>query len=503
MGRNSRPQAKKYATGFAPPPYTGERINPVTEALGERFAALFGSTATRLAPTNPRWTTFTGQMSPENIAAAMELANIGKPYRYLDMCRRAIENDAHLGGIIEQRNAAILAKPDRHTPPPMLRTFALAKSVANWNRAVREQVKDYDRVRYGLLLGDGFGFAGAEIIWDYRRLLWVDGDGRRRSGTYLVPVKLELVEPRSFTFDMESDEPLLWQQGGARPLPWGKFVFHVANGHSTIVERNGYMRACLYLHAMKQWTLRDMSIYLHIYGVPQLLAEYNPAQFSYDEARALIRDVLSWYGEGAIPTTQRGGIDVRQVGAPTQWALVHSEAAEFLNREMTKRVALSSLTYEEGGSNYAATNSHAEGAFDGATVRARNLCGTLRRDLYAPCLQMNALLLRGELGAPAEDIMAALSHYDVRMERNIDPKDRQQIMRTAAEDGFRVSQEQYGHDLDLDEAFNDADVLPGKAVSVPSSGAAVGAQAASEGVTAPEPASEQRQLPAHEGGAEL
>jgi hypothetical protein len=68
---------------------------------------LFGRVSSRLGPTNPRWTTFSGELKPEVITSAIEQANAGLPFQFCDMLRRAVENDAHLAGCVLQAFAAI------------------------------------------------------------------------------------------------------------------------------------------------------------------------------------------------------------------------------------------------------------------------------------------------------------------------------------------------------------------------------------------------------------
>jgi hypothetical protein len=134
------------APGFAPTFQTPRNLN-MTEAL--RLAeALFGKVSTGIGPTTPRWNTFSGEMTPEGIAAALEQANAGIPYTFMDMSRRAVEQDALLGAVTEQRFAGVVSKQDRLEPSLTLTRDKTAISVANWLRAVREQVVDFNRCRY-------------------------------------------------------------------------------------------------------------------------------------------------------------------------------------------------------------------------------------------------------------------------------------------------------------------------------------------------------------------
>lgn len=479
-------RATPAARGFEP-----EYTTPTNRTgLGDMIAqadALRGKTTYKLGPTNPRWSTFSGEMTPENITSAIDVANTGQPFQLQDMYRRAVENDAHLGAVVESAFDGIIARQDRTEPPRSMRRDKCAISVANWQRAVREQVDDFDQTRYALLWAEGAAYSGAENIFGDRPITWFDADGKRITRTYTVPVKLEIVEGRSFRFDQVTDEPLLWLQGDYVRLPPAKFVFHRAHGVTSLTERRGFMRSCLYLHAMKQWTLRDMAEYLHMYGLPQLIAEYDPKQYKYPEAKALAQEVMKFLGEGGIPTTAMGSFTLRSDTPTPQWALVHRDAAQFLNSEITKRVLLGLLTMEASGGSYGLGEVHADSAYDGRVLRGLNLCNSLKRGLWAPTLAMNVLRLAYDIGFSPAEIMCALPDYHCRIQRDDTPEKRQAVFSQAMRDGLPVSREQYRHELQIDEPKDEGDVLKGEAVSVPSSGATAGAVDASDGEEAPVP----------------
>jgi len=438
-----------------------------------------------LGPTNPRWSTFSGEMTPENITQAIDLCNTGMPFLLHDMYRRAIENDAHLGGVVMQMFAGIVSRRDQVEPPPTLRRDDLAISVANWMRAVREQVEDFDQARFALLWAEGAGYSAAENVFAYRPITWYTHDGERIHRTYCVPVKLEIVDGRSFRFDTADDEPLLWLQGDYAEMPPAKFVFHECSRFSSLRERGGFMRSCLYLHAMKQWTLRDMSTYLHMYGLPQMVAEHDPRQIKYEEAKEIARTVAKYLGEGLIPTVPMQSFNLKSDTPPPQGALVHADAMKVLNEELTKRVTLGVLTMG-GGTGFGTADLQGDSAHDGRVLAGNNLCATLRKHLWRPTLALNAVRLALDLSQRPDAIMAVLPEYHCRIQRDDTPEKRQAIFSQAMRDGLPVSRTQYRGDLHLDEPVSDEDVLKGEATPIPSAGATASAVDASQGLMAPE-----------------
>lgn len=462
----------------------------MTEAL--RLAeALFGKVSTGIGPTTPRWNTFSGEMTPEGIAAALEQANAGIPYTFMDMSRRAVEQDALLGAVTEQRFAGVVSKQDRLEPSLTLTRDKTAISVANWLRAVREQVVDFNRCRYSLLWADGVGYAASEIIYGYRPLTWFTADGQRVTRTYCLPIKLETVDGRGFRFDTETGAPMLWlrgdQGGGYADLPPAKFIFHRAFGVQSTTERRGFMRSCIWLHAMKQWSLRDLTEFLHLYGLPQLIAEYDRSLFSYEEARKVVTTLRENFGQGGFPLVPMNGFGLRGDTPPVQGALVHSQAADFLNGEITKRITLGPLTMESSGGSYGLGDIHAEGAFDGKLLTANNLCETIREHLWAPAVALNVIRLSQDIGETPESVMIALPDYHCRLLREDTPTQRQAILSQAAKDGVPLSMRQYRAEMHLDEPADEKDTLKGEGVPVSSGGKVVGATEASDGASAPSP----------------
>lgn len=481
------PQVAPPAPGFPPISVTPTNMSGIGD-LTRTYEALFGKISTRLGPTNPRWSTFSGELKPEVITGAIDQCNAGFPFLLCDMFRRAVENDAHLNGVTMQAFSPIVANPDQINPPPVLARDKVAISVANWLRAVRDQIEDFDAARFALLWAEGQGFSSAEIVYGYRRVTWYTADGERVSRVYCVPVKLEIVEGRAFRFDMETDQPLLWLQGDYVTLPPAKFIFHVAHGFSQIRERHGFMRSCLFLHAIKQWTIRDLATYLHLYGIPQMTAEYDPKQYAYQQAQEIATAVSQQYGQGGIPTVPIGQFRLRHDGPVPEGALVHTSAADWLNTEITKAVTAGGpLTMGSSGGNYGLGDVHAEGAFNSQVLRARNLCRTLRRDLWSPTQQLNKYRLAEDINADVEDVIGALSVYQPQIERETDPEKKQKIFSQSMRDGCAVSKTQYRSVLQIDEPRDEEDTLRGEGTPIPSSGAVVSAVDASDGVIAPTP----------------
>ncbi len=478
----------KAVPGFAPrSPRTSLQVDPDLMATTRMLEALFGRISGGAGPVETRWSTFSGQLTPEAITSAIHQANLGQPFQFADMCDMVIEKDAHLGGVIEQRNSGIIGKPDRIEPSEHFQGDELAISIANYMTVVKGQIESWDDARFGLLFADGIGYAGAENVFDYRPISWMDSRGKKRKGIYLVPKTLEIVHPKHFTFDASTGEPLLWLQGGYVPLPPGKFVFHRAFGFSPLSERRGFMRSCIWLHAMKHWSLRDMTIYLHEYGLPQLIAEYDGKRMSHEEAKRLTDLLLRQWGQGKLVVSDEG-LNIREAGTAPNGSLVHRDAAQFLNGEISKRVLYSNLTVDSSGGpgSYGLGGIHENAAFDGKLLSAMKLCTSIRRGVFQPTLELNAQVLAEELGASPSEILARLPWYTSRIERETG-MERANIYALAGRIGVKTSAAQFRHDMHLNAPKDKDDEMGGEAVAVPAGGKVVSGAEASQGTSAPTP----------------
>jgi phage gp29-like protein len=496
LGIRQVPQVPKAAPGFDPMVQQLRDMSGFAE-MSRQWEALFGKITTALGPTNPRWSTFTGELKPELILGAIDKCNAGYPFLLCDMYRRAVEHDTHLQGVIPFAFAPIITAGDRIDPRESQAEDEVAISHANWLRAVREQIHNFDHMRYALLWAEGQSYACVETIYGIRRIIWYTAAGKRISREYCVPVDFEIVDGRSFQFDITTDEPLLWLQGDYATLPPAKFIFHTAHGFTSIRERRGFMRSCLFLHAIKQWCVRDLATYLHIYGIPQMIMEYAPQfEVQYPEAKRIAARIAEIFGQGGIPDVPAGQVAVRQVGAPVEGALVHSEAASWLNTEMTIAVTASGpATMQDGGSSYGLGNVHAAGALPTTQMRGDNLCHSIRTQLWYPTDQLNRYRLAEDLGTSPDDILATLPDYTTQLEREPDMAKRQQVFSQAMEDGCEVDEVQYRRTMQLNKPRKGARILKGKGTPIPSSGAVVSAVDASQGAVAPVPGKDGPQTP--------
>lgn len=435
--------------------------------MSRTLEAMLGRISLGAGPVQTRWSTFGGGLTPDKISSAIRQADAGLPWTWADMCEHVVEVDGHLGGIIEQRIAGIVNKPFRVEPPEHLSDDYLAITLANFMRAVMVGIRSFRDALFGLLWADGIGYALAEIVWDFRRIEFVamdrDGDEKTMRIEALVPVRIDTVHPKHVVFDQSTDEPRLWLNSGRPPLPPGKFVFHTGYGIQPIMERRGFMRSCVWLHAFKHWALRDEQIWLHRYGIPQLLLRYNPQHLEPEEAKSIAAQISKDWGQGlsAIVEDWFTG-EAHTVGG----AGVHRDAAVFFNQEMSKRV-LGATGTVEGGLNGSYNQAQVmEGVvWDVKAGSAGKLCETVQQDVFAPCCEVNLYELAELLGEPPARIRARMPWLTARIERENTPSERLAVVQGLSTLGYPLSKRQLGKEFHVDQAEG-KDILAGPSMQI-------------------------------------
>jgi phage gp29-like protein len=497
------------AKGFDPPRFAGGGVtnvnnNPQLTKQANSVDALFGRITYGAGPTYTRNSSYPAQgLEPYRIREILREADLGIVYRKAELDEQILERDAHLRGIDLARKVEVSGKPFRvqarnETP--------VAVALANWIRNVCEEIDSLDQAFEDLLSANGRGYSASEISWQFERSRIQTPSGEFRLVEMLIPSRLDYVHQKHFTFDQFTDEPYLIMPSANLSLPRGKFIFHATSG-TGLIERRGFMRACIWLHAAKQWALRDWLVFLHIYGIPQLEGVYDDTKFEADDARALYESVLRDFGQG-IPAIHGQDFEIKITQPPTGGTAQSPHAAMigWANAEMSKVVQGETLTTEVGGvGSYAVGDVHADVKHAIVTGDARKLAKTMRSDLFYPLVEMNLEALCETLGASPEEIKASIPTMAWRIDRETTPEQRASIISMAINDwGMEVDEEQQRDEFALNKPRPGSKPLPGKAQVLKQGDVSVGTIDASDGAKGVAPddplAQEQSKAPPVPGG---
>lgn len=211
-------------------------------------------------------------LTPVRLAQILREAETGDATAYLELAEQIEEKDLHYAGVLGVRKRAIRALD--------LTVEAGGEDEADEDAArfVREQLTS-DVVRCQLtdmLDAIGKGYSVHEIIWDYSGDSWTIG-------------RLKYRDPRWFKFDQIDGETLrVRQMAEDTDLEPGRFLPHFAKGKSGLPIRSGLARIAVWAYLLKNYTLKDWSIFLEAFGHPIRIGKYGPNATPEDK-RTLLR----------------------------------------------------------------------------------------------------------------------------------------------------------------------------------------------------------------------
>lgn len=459
--------------------------NPRTEEKIAGRDALEARITIGAGPMLDRYSTYPATaLDPLKIEAILKAADLGVVYRYADMCHQVLQRDTHLFGVDRGRRQAVVNKPFLIQPS---REGAIAKALSHYMRAVVDGIDGYQESLYELHSKNCVGYSCGEIVWRPGRVRFPGPKGVI-SLTGLFPRSIEWVHGKHFQFKADSDEPLLdLGNDGCVHLPRHKFIFCRAPGDG-IASTRGYIRSVVWLHFLKHCGLRDWAVFLHLYGIPQLWGRVERGLWQDPKMRAVLKQALVDYGTGKKAPVLPDGLSIEAKDGPIGSGAgdAHAKLIAIANYEISKAVQGETLTSEPGQSgSYNLGIVHADSKHEVVVGDAVTTAADLRADLFVSAIELNIFALADALGAPPEELLAAVPRDEFRTDRETSPRDRAEIIKILSEAGLKVSVSQLRREYGLDTPTDDDDVLPGKPVTVSAGGAVAGSTDAAEGIRNP------------------
>lgn len=465
---------------------------PSVEKIARSDEALRGRISYQAGPQHTRYSTYiaTG-LSPATVYSVLRDADLGIMYRWADMCEQLLERDGHLRSVDRGRRVEVSGKPFRVQP---VNDTPTAIVLAKFMRAVVDQIDSFDRSVYAMLNANGVGYSLNEIVYGQSKVRFPGPKGDAVVMNGLFPRQIDWVHPKHLRFNRDTDEPLLdVGSGGMMSLPPHKFIFHPSSGDG-LYERRGHMRACVWLHLFKQQCIRDWAIFGALFGIPNIIAKYPRGVVEPAEAQALYQTALQDFGQGK-PIIVPDDLDLTPTPVPSGTGnAAQVQMVGWANAEISKTVQGETLTTElaQNGS-YNIGEVHADTKHAIVRDDARGLASDIRSDLFRSVIELNLDELAAITGDMPENILASIPVCSWRIEREVSPAQRAEILVKFANAGHRVGTDQVNDEFGIDAPAEGASTLRGEPVTVSAGGAAVGSAEAAEGVTRDKP--EENQSP--------
>lgn len=337
-------------------PAKGEMQTPTLVALHNRYIA-----------------SLTGGLTPARLERILRAADEGDIVGQHELFADIEDRDEHIHAELSKRRRALLAVPWRIVPGRA--NDKRADAVA---AAVREQlatIADFEDVILDMADGVGHGFACLEIEWAFDGGLHLPAalHHRPQSWFQLAP---DLSGLRLRDDGLEGAE--LW------PLGW---IVHRHRSKSGWFARAGLFRVLVWTYLLKQYCRGDFSAFLEIHGMPMRLGTYP--QGASDEEQAVLLRALQALGHDAAGIVPEGMmIEFKEAarGSEKPFMAMH----DLCETGQSKAILGSTLTTDtKGVGSQALGEIHNEVRLDIRDSDARQIAGTLTRQLLAPLAILN------------------------------------------------------------------------------------------------------------------
>lgn len=353
------------------------------EDLRERIASPEGLRAQVSLNAGPlRTRTRTGaefDLNPRKVRAIFDEADLGICYNYGDFAYGVLWRDGHIYASDRERRAAVSGKDFRvHA----VNQSPLARSLRDFIQSLVDGIDRFDQAMYSLLSAPMVGYSVAEQIYVEGRAHFAGPNGEpvRLQGVY--PRQIEWVHPKHFWFDFNEDFPLLdLGSDGKVRLDQEKFIYHRANGDGIVATR-GWIRPVSWLHYFKSNGIRDFSVFLHLFGIPNIWAQIERSKWEDPTFRSVLEQALRDFGQGVPSVLFK---DMQVTIQPSQSAMgnggIHLPYIGFMNAEISKVIKGEVLTSEAGlaGNSYALSQTHQDTFYLTVQSDERGLARTIDR----------------------------------------------------------------------------------------------------------------------------
>ncbi len=313
-------------------------------------------------------------LTPGRLASILENAEGGNLVDQCDLFEDMEEKDAHIFAEMSKRKRVLQGLDWRIVPPP--KPSAAEKKQADQVYELFSDIDNFEDIIFDMADAIGKAYSNLEIKW-------------QREEKMLMP-HLTHRPARWFTVDEEDRNKLLLRNKTGKPeelWPFG-WVSHIHKAKSGYVARGGLHRVLAWPFLFKNYSVRDLAEFLEIYGIPLRLGTY-PQGASKEEKMTLLRAVTS-IGHSAAGIKPEGMLiemlDAANGGSDPFQAMIGwceaSQSKVILGGTLTTSAESTGL-----GSNLG--NVHNEVRMDLRDSDAKQIAGTLTRDLVWPITSLN------------------------------------------------------------------------------------------------------------------
>ncbi|MBA1445863.1 MAG: DUF935 domain-containing protein [Chromatiales bacterium] len=288
------------------------------------------------------------------------------------------EKDGHIFAEMSKRRRALMNLPWSVEPPR--NADASEKRMAEEANEWLQEIPDIEDVILDAMDAVGHGFACLEMEWALNQKIWLPADIEHRPQSWFKLDRETRSELRLRDQSMEGEK--------LEPFTW---IVHTHRAKPGYISRAGLHRVLAWPYLFKNYSVRDLAEFLEIYGLPVKLGRY-PNGATNNEKSTLMRAVvgLGHNAAGIIPD----GMAIDFLQAAEGGSDPFDAMIDWCERTQSKAILGATLTSGTGsGTNTNALgNIHNEVRKDLRDSDAKQIEGTLGRDLIYPLLAANGRL---------------------------------------------------------------------------------------------------------------
>lgn len=320
-------------------------------------------------------------LTPAKAARILRQADQGDILAQHQLFDDMYDRDAHLRCEFDKRAGAVLGL-DWSIEPPANASRAEKKAAAMVEALLRDTVDDLEDVIVRMMEAAGHGFAPIELEWERWGVEW-----------------LPKFHPRPQTwFRVSQDRRELrladGSPDGAEPTSMGWIMHQHTKVKTGYLGRMGLHRVLVWPFLYKAYSIGDFAEFLETYGLPIIVGKYMQGA-SAEEKASLMRAVTALGHDARAIMPDGMSLEINKITGGGEGSH-HLNMVQWADGAQSKAILGQVLSAEAKatGLGSGVADLHAEVRRDILTADARQIAGTLTRDLVYPLLVLN--------GAPIE-----------------------------------------------------------------------------------------------------
>lgn len=315
-------------------------------------------------------------LTPSRMGAIMRAADNGDLTEQHRLFADMEERDAHILCEMGKRKLAVMDL-DWDIVPPRNATAA-EKANAEWLKEVLQDAVDpFEDLLLALMEGVGHGFAPVELEWRQEGKDWLPAFHPRPQEWFRLSQNRRALHLQDSSAD------------GAPLQPFGWVLHTHGKAKTGYLGRMGLYRALVWPFLYKAYGIGDFAEFLETYGLPIVLGKYYNGA-SPEERASLMRAVTALGHDARAIMPADMSIEINKVtadgsGTPHLAMVAWAEGAQ--SKAILGQVLSAEAKATGMGSGVA--DLHAEVRRDIRNADARQIAGTVTRDLLYPLLALN------------------------------------------------------------------------------------------------------------------